>query len=41
MLGLSVGTPHVADLLTGLVLVVIAWIMNEGQRLQEEAELTV
>jgi hypothetical protein len=41
MVNLSVGTPQVADLLTGLVLVVIAWIMNEGARLQEDAELTV
>jgi hypothetical protein len=41
MLGLSISTPMVADVLTGLVLVVIAWIMNEAQRLQEDAELTV
>jgi hypothetical protein len=41
MLGLSIGTPQVAEVLTGLVLVVIAWIMNEAQSLQEDAELTV
>lgn len=41
MLNLSIGTPQIADLITGLVLVVIAWIMNEAQRLQEDSELTV
>lgn len=41
VLGVSFGTPQLLDVLTGLVLVVIAWIMNEGQRLQEDAELTV
>lgn len=41
MLGVSIGTSQISDLLTGLVLVVIAWIMSEAQRLQEEADLTV
>jgi hypothetical protein len=41
MLGVSIGTSQISDFLTGLVLVVIAWIMNEAQRIKEEADLTV
>jgi hypothetical protein len=41
VLGISIGTPQMTDVLTGLVLVVIAWIMDEGRRLKEEADFTV
>lgn len=41
MLSVTFGTPQLSDILTGLVLVVIAWIMDEGRRLKEEVDLTV
>lgn len=41
LLSVSFGTPQISDILTGMILVVIAWIMNEGQKLKEDAEYTV
>lgn len=41
MFSISFGTYQITDILVGLILVVIAWIMNEACRLQEEMELTV
>lgn len=41
MLSLTFGTHQISDILTGLVLVVIASIMDEGRRLKEEVDLTV
>ncbi len=41
MVGVTFGTQQVSDILTGLVLVVIAWIMDEGRKLKEEADYTV
>ncbi len=41
LLSVSFGTPQISDILTGMILVVIAWIMDEGQKLKEEADYTV
>jgi hypothetical protein len=41
ILGVSIGTPHIVDVLTGMVLVIIAWIMDEGRQLKEEADFTI
>lgn len=41
MVGVTFGTQQVSDILTGFVLVVIAWIMDEGRKLKEEADYTV
>lgn len=41
LLSVSFGTPQISDILTGMILVVIAWIMDEGQKLREEVDYTV
>jgi len=41
ILSLSLGSPDLTALLLGGILAVIAWVMEEGQRLQEDQELTV
>lgn len=41
ILSLTFGTQQISDILTGLVLVVIAWIMDEGRKLKEDADYTV
>lgn len=41
MLTLELGSPDLTALLVGCVLAVIAWVMEEGRRLQEEQDLTV
>ncbi len=38
---LSFGTPNLEVILCGLLVIVIAWVMQEGQALQEENQLTV
>ncbi len=38
---LSFGTPNLEVILCGLLVIVIAWVMKEGQALQEENQLTV
>jgi hypothetical protein len=40
-LTLSFGTPNLEVILCGLLVIVISWIMQEGQALQEENQLTV
>jgi hypothetical protein len=41
ILSLSFGSPDLTALLLGGILAVIAWVMEEGQQLQEDQELTV
>lgn len=41
MIGVTFGTHEIANILTGLILVIIAWIMDEGRKLKEEADYTV
>lgn len=41
MLTIGFGSPDLTALLLGLILAVIAWVMEEGRKLQEEQELTV
>jgi hypothetical protein len=41
MVGVTFGTPEVTNILTGMVLVVIAWVMDEGRKLKEDADYTV
>lgn len=41
MLTIGFGSPDVTALLLGLILAVIAWVMEEGRKLQEEQDLTV
>lgn len=38
---LSIGTDQLLKLLVGLIIFVMSWIMMEGQRLQQEQELTI
>ena len=38
---LSFGTPNLEAILCGLLVIVIAWVMQQGQALQEENQLTV
>jgi hypothetical protein len=37
----SIGGINVGMLLAGIIIVIIAWIMDEGRKIQEEQELTV
>ena len=41
MISVGLGSPDITALLVGLVLGVIAWVMEEGSRLQEEQDYTV
>ena len=41
MITLELGSPDLTALLLGAVLAVIAWVMEEGRRLQEDQDLTV
>jgi hypothetical protein len=38
---LSIGSPDLTALLLGCILAVIAWVMEEGRKLQEDQDLTV
>jgi hypothetical protein len=38
---LGFGTPNVGDLLMGMLVIVISWVMAEGLRLREEETLTI
>ncbi|MCX7344061.1 MAG: DUF2975 domain-containing protein [Proteobacteria bacterium] len=40
-LTLSFGTPNLEATLCGLLVIVISWVMQEGQAIQEENQLTV
>lgn len=40
-LALSFGTPNLEVILCGLLVIVISWVMQQGQVLQEENQLTV
>ena len=37
----SIGGVNFGDLLAGIVIILIAWVMDEGRKIQEEQELTV
>lgn len=41
VLAVSLGSPQLYDFVTALVFIVIAWVMQEGQKLDEEKQLTV
>ncbi len=41
MISVGLGSPDITALLVGLVLGVIAWVMEEGCKLQEDQDLTV
>ncbi len=41
MLALSISSEDLNLLVLGGILAVIAWVMDEGRKLQEEADLTV
>lgn len=41
MITLSLGSPDLTALLLGGILAVIAWVMEEGRKLQEDQDLTV
>lgn len=41
MITLEIGSPDLTALLLGAILAVIAWVMEEGRKLQEDQDLTV
>ena len=41
VLAVDLGAPDLTALLLGIILAVIAWVMEEGRRLQKDQELTV
>jgi hypothetical protein len=41
MISVGFGSPDITALLVGLILSVIAWVMEEGRKMQEEQDLTV
>ena len=40
-ISIGFGTPNIYDIVVGLIIVTISWIMAEGYRLQNEQQLTV
>lgn len=40
-ISIGFGSPNIYDIVTGLIIVTIAWVMAEGYRLQNDQQLTV
>ena len=41
MITVELGSPDLTALLLGAILAVIAWVMEEGRKLQEDQDFTV